>query len=157
MAEKRRMRVRRKKSRIVPPNSGDINGLDGMLHSIAAKEETIIAMSAQVVSMREEAFKEMKRLGLKEHKNGRVEAAIVRPAGRSKTEIDAREYHEAVIDDDIFYDSITVSVSKAKEHLSGKELNNVATVTPAKPGDPMLKLKIIPQAKEATQEDAEAA
>jgi len=156
MAEKRRMRVRRKASKIVPPNGDDINGLDGMLFNIAAREETIIAMSAQVSQMREEAFKEMKRLGLKEHKNSRVEAAIVRPAGRSKTEIDPREFHEAVIDDDVFYASISVSVSKAKEHLSGKELNNVATVTPAKPGDPMLKLKIIPEAKPETEE-AEAA
>ncbi len=152
MAEKRRMRVRRKASKVIPPNGKDIDKLNGMLYSIAATEEQILALQAQSVQLRDETFKEMKRLGLKEQKNGRCDAEIVRPAGRSKTEIDAREYQEAV-DDDAFYDSISVSVSKAKEHLSGKELAGVSKVTPATPGNPTLKVKIIP----AKQEDAEAA
>jgi hypothetical protein len=153
MAEKRRMRVRRKASKIIPPNGKDIDKLNGLLYSIAATEEQILALQAESVQLRDDTFKEMKRLGLKEQKNGRCDAEIVRPAGRSKTEIDPREYQEAVEDDDAFYDSISVSVSKAKEHLSGKELANVSKVTPATPGNPTLKLKIIPQ----KQEDAEAA
>lgn len=153
MAEKRRMRVRRKKSKIIPPNGTDIDHLNGVLYSIAATEEHILSLQADASRLRDDAFKEMKRLGLKEHKNGRCDAEIVRPSGRSKTEIDPREYQEAVTDDDAFYDSISVSVSKAKEHLSGKELAAVSKVTPASPGDPTLKLKIIP----AKQEDAEAA
>ena len=153
MAEKRRMRVRRKASKVIPPNGKDIDKLNGMLYSIAATEEQILALQAQSVQLRDETFKEMKRLGLKEQKNGRCDAEIVRPAGRSKTEIDPREYQEAVQDEDAFYDSISVSVSKAKEHLSGKELSSVSKVTPATPGNPTLKVKIIP----AKQEDAEAA
>ncbi len=152
MAEKRRMRVRRKASKILPPNGKDIDHLNGMLYSIAATEEQILALQAQAVQLHEETFKEMKRLGLKEQKNGRCDAEIVRPAGRSKTEIDPREYQEAV-DDDAFYDSVSVSISKAKEHLSGKELAAVSKVTPATPGNPVLKVKITP----AKQEDAEAA
>jgi hypothetical protein len=153
MAEKRRMRVRRKASSIIPPNGDDLDKLNGMLYSIAATEEQILALQASSVQLRDDTFKEMKRLGLKEQKNGRCDATIVRPAGRSQTKIDPREYQEAVADEDAFYDSISVSVTKAKEHLSGKELANVSKVTPAVPGTPVLKVKIIP----AKQEDAEAA
>ena len=152
MAE-RKMRVRRKKSRIVPPLNGDIDKLNGMLYDIAATMDSIEAQGARLVQMKEDAFKEMKRLGLKEQKNGRCDAEIVRPSGRSSTLIDPREYQEAVADDDAFFDSISVSVTKAKDHLSGKELAAVSKVTPAVPGQPALKVKVIPLA----QEDAEAA
>ncbi len=152
MAE-RKMRVRRKKSRIVPPLNGDIDKLNGMLYDIAATMDSIEAQGARLVQMKEDAFKEMKRLGLKEQKNGRCDAEIVRPSGRSSTLIDPREYQEAVADDDAFFDSISVSVTKAKDHLSGKELAAVSKVTPAVPGQPALKVKVIPLAKE----DAEAA
>lgn len=153
MAEKRRMRVRRKANRVVPPNGNDIDKLNGMLYSIAATEDQILALQAQSVQLRDDTFKEMKRLGLKEQKNGRCDAEIVRPAGRSQTKIDPREYQEAVADDEAFYDSVSVSVTKAKEHLSGKELAAVSRITAAVPGTPALKVKIIP----AKQEDAEAA
>lgn len=153
MAEKRRMRVRRKASRVVPPNGKDIDHLNGVLYSLAATEEHILALQADASQYRDDAFKEMKRLGIKEHKNGRCDAEIVRPAGRSSTKIDPCEYHQAVGSDEAFYDSVSVSVGKAKEHLSGKELANVSTVTPAKAGEPVLKTKITP----AKKEDAEAA
>lgn len=158
MAEKRRMRVRRKASKVIPPCTKDIDKLNGLLYSIASVQEDMQALSAQDSLMRAEAFKEMKRLGLKEHINGRCDAEIVRPAGRSKTEIDPREYHEALAEDEeAFYDSISVSVGKAKEHLSGKELSNVSRVTPAKSGEPTLKLKVTPTHKDVKEEADKAA
>jgi hypothetical protein len=52
------------------------------------------------------------------------------PSGRSTTVIDKQAYFNAVSLED-FMESITVSVTKARDFLSGKELQSISTKIPA--------------------------
>lgn len=62
------------------------------------------------------------------------------PKGRGSTVIHVAEFKEMVTEEE-FIECATIGVTKAKEVLSAKELANVSTTTPGKPGNPTVKYK----------------
>lgn len=67
-------------------------------------------------------------------------ATITQTAGKGSNYIDPLALRKKVKDDKDFYSAITVSISKAKDILSGKEFEALAKFTPGTPGEPKLKV-----------------
>lgn len=74
--------------------------------------------------------------------NGRYQAEIKTPMGRESREIDVKKFQKAVSADD-FYACVKIGVTEAKKVLSEKELDKISKITPAKTGDPILKIERI--------------
>lgn len=113
--------------------------IDAQLQLIAKNDEAIDA----AVASNDAAYAEIKRLlesaGMTGHTNGHYIAEIVTPMGRESREIDPKKFQKAVSPED-FWACIKVGVTDAKKVLSEKELDKISTVTPGKPGTPILKV-----------------
>lgn len=69
-------------------------------------------------------------------------ADITQSPGKGQNFIDPRKFRAAVKDDKAFYSAITVGVTKAKDILSGKELERITVFTPGKLGEKKLKITV---------------
>lgn len=91
------------------------------------------------------------RLGV-DHAEGpdaHVEALfnVETPMGRSSTVIDPEKYF-ALIDKNLisyedFFNSVSVSITKARDYLGEKQIEKIGEVTPAKTKDPVLKTQYV--------------
>lgn len=84
-----------------------------------------------------EAFETMRAAKIESHSCPQGDLKIKVPSGRSSTTIKPKEFHD-LVEDDEFYDCATVSVTKARKVLSGKEIAECSTTKPAVPGAPRL-------------------
>lgn len=142
MAERRRRRIRRTARRISGRrDSPKIEKLKKMQNRLIELETEISVKQAQAAEMREDILQFMLAQKIDECSidTGKLEIDV--PSGRSVTKVDPREFFEYVGEDE-FFDSISVSVTKAREHLSDKELKSISETTPAKTQEPRLKLSI---------------
>lgn len=132
-------RVRRVRSAPVDAGSEEI---DSLMKSIANAEDAITALSAKVKKETQRLYELLVVAKETTHQCGELVAGVVIPAGRSSTVIDARKFYNEVDEDD-FFDSVTVSVTKAKQVLSERMLAKISKVTPGTPGEPTVKIKRI--------------
>ena len=111
--------------------------LDTLTREMRDAQRSIDAAQRVLALKCKEAFETMRAAKIDSHSCAQGDLKIKVPSGRSSTYIAPKEFHE-MVDDDEFYESVSVSVTKARKHLSGKEINEIAKVTPAVPGAPRL-------------------
>lgn len=90
---------------------------------------------------RQELLEDMLKYGLTvmETPTGEV-GEITQSAGKAKYTIDPVTLRKRLKDDKEFYACISVSVTKVKDFLSGKEYSDIAKFTPGNPGEKTLKV-----------------
>jgi hypothetical protein len=134
----KRVRVSRAKQKIT---GADVKlELDSLTAQMRDAQDAMEAAQHELEKLREKAFATLKAARLDGHECVHGDLKIVVPSGRSSTYISPKLFQECVTPDE-FLDAVKVSVTKARDYLSGKELNDIAEVTPAKPGKPVLKTK----------------
>jgi len=138
MAARKRVRVRKPKEALMRPD--DREGLTTILDSILKKRVKAAQVLAEAKKEETALFAGLTKFGLTEWQGKLGKAEIVISKGRSSTVIHPAEFAE-LVDDEVFMECITVGVTKAKKHLSEKELKTVSTTTTAKDGDPTLKVE----------------
>lgn len=112
--------------------------LDELTKSIRDAEAAAAALSKKAGEARDEALKTMQTAKMDVHNSAYGELKVKVSPGRCATSIDPAVFHNAVGNDEAFYESVKVQMGKAKENLSGKEFDSIATVTEGKPGKPAL-------------------
>lgn len=148
-AGRRRVRVSRKKQSVT---EGDVKVvLDDLTKKMARIEAKMKAEQREFQLLHEKAFATMRAAKVDTHSCPHGDLKIKVSNGRSSTYISPKEYWAAV-EEDAFFASVSVSVTKAKEHLSGKELNEIAEVTPGVKGPPTLKAEFYyPEEKDSDE------
>lgn len=129
----RRVRVRRETTL----STSDKAKLTKAINEHVALEKAIEEQKSDLKAKYEEVQKLMKQYGLASHSTAKGDAMIVAKEGRASTTVDPVKFRTAV-GHDVFMDCAKVNVGDAKKHLSDKELGEVSTVTPGKPGTPTL-------------------
>jgi hypothetical protein len=131
----RRIRVTGSKGREKPLMDRDL--LNSALKRIADNNAEIAELQREQAAITANLLKMMQANKLKEWEIKEAVAKIVIPQGRATNEIDAEAFYKLVSEED-FFDSIKVSMEKAKKHLGKKELEKITTTTPGKLGEPKL-------------------
>lgn len=88
--------------------------------------------------------REMKKYGLSVATTEVGIAEYVAPQGKTRNIINPRKMFD-MVDEDAFFDAVTVSVTRAKEILTGRELRSVTTSVPPEIKEPVL--TVIPKSK----------
>jgi hypothetical protein len=114
--------------------------LDGYLKVIADNNKEIAALQKEQNDALAVLLKTMQANKLKNWEIPDARAEVVIPQGRSSSVIDPENYYKLVSKED-FFESIKVSIEKAKKHLGTKELAKITEVTPGKRGEPTLSIE----------------
>lgn len=112
---------------------------ESMLALWEANEKKMLKAAAEMKAIEKEMFEAMVQFGDTHASTATVEAKIVTPVSRSSTEIDKVKYKKAV-GEKAFMESVTISVTAAKKHLSEKELGLISTKVPGKEKPEELKI-----------------
>jgi uncharacterized protein YigA (DUF484 family) len=134
-------RVRTRRIAVRPAASSRIRAMEEKLQSIANTMAEIDDLQMELQSLQAQLFMEMK-----EHKVPNIEiekavANVTRKMGKASNSIDPKKFFNAVARED-FFTAVSVSITKAKEVLSGKEYEKLVTHTPGKLGDEVLEIKL---------------
>lgn len=135
---RRRVRVARKAPQTISAGKTKTR-LDEITVKMRDLQATINAAVRDMAAHDRDALEAMQAAGLTKHSCPAGDLEVKASPGRSSTKIDPKKYHEAVGDDDVFYESVKVTMAEARSNLSGKEFGAIAEVTPGKPGKPVLK------------------
>ena len=134
MAQIRRVRRRR------DTEAGNhIAQIEALMKSIAIAEDTIADLDAKRKTELHRLHELMTRAKETSHECGELVAKRVTPAGKSSTCIDPYKFYKAVDEKD-FFDSVVVSVTKARGVLSERALSKVSRVTPGVAGPETVKI-----------------
>jgi len=159
LTQPRRRRVRTSRSTERRHKSQKVAGtdvklkLDTLTTDMRAAQRQIDAAKRTLDLKSKEAFETMRAAKLNNHSCPQGDLKIKVPSGRSSTTIKPREFHE-LVDDDEFYSCVSVSVTKARTVISGKEITEVATVTAAVPGAPRLEFEFFSPEGNEENDDA---
>lgn len=105
--------------------------IDEILKLIAMHEDTIDNAVAELEKANGEIEHLMRQNNLGTHTDGHYITEIYEAVSRQSRTIDPKKFRNSV-GDAAFWDSIEVSVGKAKKHLSEKELDHISDVVPPK-------------------------
>lgn len=145
---RRRVRVSRAKQKVT--GASVKVRLDELTAKMRDADSKIKAAQRDYELLHKEAFDAMKAARLTDHSCAQGDLKIKVSSGRSSTYIGPKEYQAAVTPEE-FLESVKVSITKAKEYLSGKEINEIAVVTPGTPGKPTLQAEFF--FPDGTEED----
>jgi hypothetical protein len=104
---------------------------------------TIEAMQKDLAAAETELFMFMTDNGLEHLDVPRAVADITQSSGKSVNIVDPKALRTLLKKDSDFYSCISVSITKVKELVAGKELDKITTTIPATPGPRKLKVKLI--------------
>ena len=104
-----------------------------------SKEVNIL--TAKLRELEQSMYQEMKEFSIDKVMLDKIMAERHTPKGRVTNIVDPVGYQELVSSAD-FYDSISVSLTKAKKYLSGKQLEKITTVIPPEPKGETIKITI---------------
>lgn len=127
--------------------------LDTLTVEMRAAQQQIDAATRTLDLRCKEAFETMTSAKLTAHSCPQGDLKIKVPSGRSSTTIKVKEFHDLVSDEE-FYDCATISVTKARKVISGKEVTECSTTVAAVPGAPRLDYEFF--APEGNDEDGNA-
>lgn len=100
-------------------------------------EEEMDALKVRMESLKQEITETMENGKLTEVFQGVLVAKYASPATRSSTVIDPQKFSDHVLPEE-FWDCISISVTKAREVMSERELKKVSTTSPGEPKPPVL-------------------
>lgn len=116
--------------------------VDAQLKLISEAEHEIDEAQTRLTSAWNEVEKAMKDGGITEHSNGVHYAEITENWSRQSRIIDPKKFKNHVANE-VFWDSIKVSLEAAGNHLSKVELDSLSDVVPSKLLGRVLKIKKI--------------
>lgn len=131
-------RIRRVRAEAAPRHT---KAITEKLKSISELMVDIGKLTAEREAAERELEALLKAASITHFSTPEATADIVTPSGKSSTNIDASKFYDAVDEKD-FWECVTISVTKAKAVLSEREIQAIATVTPATPGTPKLVVKL---------------
>ena len=108
-----------------------ISEITTLIDIIDEKQEEIAHLQNELVDDLRVLELAMKQVKKKELRGSTGIGQIYRPASKGSNEVPVRVYRDMVSEED-FLDSISVSVTKAKKHLSGKEFDRIVVPIAAK-------------------------
>lgn len=111
--------------------------LDSLTREMRAAQRAVQAAQRTLDLKAKEAFETMQAAKIVSHSCPEGDLKIKVPSGRSSTTIKPKEFHD-LVEDDEFYDCASISVTKARKVLSGKEITECSSTKPAVPGAPRL-------------------
>lgn len=117
----------------------DMGEIESLMKSISDMQVSLAELTANLTTYKESLYAAMKAAKVSQHKVAGILAEIYCPPGKAQNIVDPKKFHELTSDKD-FYSAISVSVTKAKEVLPGKELATIMTKIPAKPGKETVKV-----------------
>lgn len=85
-------------------------------------------------------FNAMQKAKMDTLEEGDMVAEIAASAGKGSYYVDPKSLRKRLTDDKDFYDCVAVSVTKAKQYLSGKEFTAMAKFTPGVTGEKKIKV-----------------
>jgi hypothetical protein len=104
-----------------------------------SKEVNIL--TAKLRELEQSMYQEMKEFSIDKVMLDKIMAERHTPKGRVTNIVDPVGYQELVSSAD-FYDSISVSLTKAKKYLSGKQLEKITTVIQPEPKEETIMVTI---------------
>ena len=122
--------------------------INEQLKLIANAEHAIDEAQAAINAAHERVDQLMRSVNLSEHTNGVHVATIEEQFSRQQRTIDPQKFRNSV-PNDVFWKSLSISIEKAKDHLSDKEFNRIATVIPGKSMGYTLKINRVKVKKRA--------
>lgn len=134
----RRLRVRRR-SRV---SSEAVEAIKTKVREVGEMQERVDELQAQIKERMEELNAEMDAIQLDHIESGTFEAVHEVPRSNSISYVDPRDAYK-LLEDDEFFECIKVQMQKLGEYLSGKQIEKIKHVEPAKEKDPVLKVRRI--------------
>ena len=117
------------------------NSIDAQLKLISKAEAEIDQAQADMEKARRIIEAQLRLANLVSHSNGVYDAELVDTWTKQSRSIDAKKFRNKV-SNDVFWGSIDVSISRAKEHLSEKELNEISDIVPSVKTGTILKVSL---------------
>lgn len=117
--------------------SNDKSKLSRLVNKIRAAQVAMAEAQEIIDNSMPDLEAAMKDAGLDFYSTDHGKAFFKEQKGRVTNKIDVRAYAEAV-DEDEFYESVSVSVTKAKDYLPKKALDKITTRIEPAPKDPKL-------------------
>lgn len=134
--------VRRIRRRTAAAPSELAGNIEILMKSIANATDAMAALKVKIDTETATLCELMAKAREDKHEYGDLVAERFKPSGRSSTVIDPRKFYNTVEEDD-FFDSVTVSVTKAKGILSERALAKISNTIPGTPGAETVKIKRI--------------
>lgn len=140
----RKVRTRRSKRTAVAakPTAAKQKQAEGRLQKIRDTMVSIQAASGKLKQQQDELKSFMDEWGLKEVDLDDIYAKLQVPTQRTTRTINPEEFWNITSEED-FFNSISVSVTKAEEVLSGKELDSISEKKTAEKKPPELIVKMV--------------
>lgn len=135
-----RIRIRTRKVRTAAM-AEDNSRLGTLVGTYLDNIDEIHKLEAGNEALLEEASTLMKARGLTEYRTATGEAEFYAPTTRGKTVIDPRKFFSTVQNKKDFYSAISVSVTKAREVLSEKEIASISEIYSAKAKERVLRIR----------------
>lgn len=114
--------------------------IDEQLKVISKSEADIDVAAAQITQANKIIEAQLQLAGLTHHTDGVYLAEIIDQWTNQSRNIDPKKFKNQVTND-VFWESIEVSLTKAKAHLTEKEINEIADVVPSQFKGKILKVK----------------
>lgn len=121
-------------------NKDDHDRMQQLLKSISQGDLATAQWAARRKGLCDELHKLMNTYRLPQLESEHGTAEVYRPKGKASNTVDAKAFYERVSEDD-FFECVKVSVTKAKEVLSGKELDEITDTVPGKLGEEVCIIK----------------
>lgn len=139
MAE--RIRVRKAAATATPTITPlDKSRMTTLVNNISNHMLSVEALTAEINTMMPQLDELMSRFNMRQYAGTAGIAEYVAQQGRAVNTVDPAGYADLVSAED-FYASISVSITKAKQFLSERELKKVTTTIPAETKPPKLVVK----------------
>lgn len=141
-------RIRRVRSAALPPGGKKVSSeahakMIEDLQSIAQHMAEKAILDKHIAEKQETLFAAMKKHKMLTLSCPEADAEIARSSGKSQNIVDPKGLRKLLKDDAEYFACISVSVTKVKDFVSGKELDRITTTIPAVAGEE--KLKVIPR------------
>jgi hypothetical protein len=104
----------------------------------------VAILTAKLHELEQSMYQQMKEFGIDKVMLDKIMAERYTPKGRVTNVVDPAGY-QALVSQSEFYDSISVSMTKAKKYLSGKQLEKITTVIPPESKEETIKITISEQ------------
>lgn len=133
-------RVRRNRS----SRGVDLKTIESLMSAVVSARSELESLQANLKRDTDALLAAMKEAGITRHElDGLVHivAELQRSPGRATNVVDPKAYRGLVSEQD-FYESISVSVTKARELVPGKQLAAITKHTPGKPGEETVKVTV---------------
>lgn len=102
--------------------------LASQIDEYEAFERQIQLATEQLASLREQIYAEMKSAKIEDFHHSLTRLQEIEDKTRTVTTIDPQKYYDAVGDEALFFDTISVPITQARKALSQREIERIADI-----------------------------